>query len=26
MGRIEEAGLHVLRNVHLWQVKLITVS
>ncbi len=26
MGRIEEAGLHILRNVRLWQVKLITVS
>jgi hypothetical protein len=26
MGRIEEAGLHILRNLPLWQVKLITVS
>jgi hypothetical protein len=26
MGRIEEAGLHILRNLRLWQVKLITVS
>ncbi len=26
LGRIDEAGLHILRNVRLWQVKLITVS